>query len=237
MSLFFNIEANNRRRKAYHIMATEPFRAITFEKKLYPVTYQSSEKNEAFIYGVGWKKRKNAKLIPPLSINYSANDLNEYMKEYGENCLFYALTKKELRTNAICDKYLSHEFIIAKEIGFETYGKFIRPIIAINEKISKVIKDKYDIDSNKKWCTSKYSEIFMAEQIFFIEPTFTLMRGQLLTQPYIDVIKDDNSIRIFRNRVFPDKDETYSDIVCMKDFIEAFYSKEIAEDYNLLIAS
>lgn len=190
-----------------HLIPIEGFDAIKLSKsdkeKLYPswseeqikettVLYpqtSSSDGDKIFVCGIGWKKfGKTNKVSVPL-FSGEVEDWDNYLKEYGNECLFYSLTGYTLSSMDCCAYNSVGEFysIMQCKGGIEHYQKFVEAIEEIQNIQTQVFNRKLSFLSDYQ------KKRFIEENLF--RPCFRVFI--LIMPPYLDTPKDDEKMERF----------------------------------------
>ena len=215
---------------------TEPFYAIKVNGEYHPCTYQSDTKKgtyESFIRGTGWKKQKKGYLIP--LFEGSMKDFQVYIDLYGEYCLFYSITGKQLGDDACIIWSARQGFKVILSVGWEHVLNFYTQACAINAKIKELELSKRGIDitqnywiDDKRWINTR--------DLFFVAPTYSIM-AYFLTAPHVDVIQDDERLwKHFVSVCGPETEEERAAFpVCMRDRFVYLWSEEVASMYETMM--
>lgn len=211
---------------------TEPFFAIKNKKRLIPCTYQSDAKNgkyEAFIYGEGWKKSKNATEVP-----LPNGDLSKYLSEYGEYCLFYAITGKERHSRDCVVWAANQEFSVALSVGLEYNSKFVSKVKALNVLIQKIVMEKYGVDVfSEKFQYTKKDNRMVWKDLFYVKPHYSLM-AYFLCAPHIDPVSDDDKMwKHFAKLEGVENEDKFP--VSVKDRLTYLFSEEVSDEYERIM--
>lgn len=155
---------------------------------LYPQDSPMDE-NEVFVRGLGWKKfGKTNKVLVPL-FSGEIEDWDNYLKEYGRECLFYSLSGYNLNDMDCCASNSQDEFLslMQCEGGIEQYQKFVENIETIQEIQTKVFNEKLSFMSDYQRKT------FIEKNL--IRPCFRIFI--MIMSPYLDTPKDDDKLETF----------------------------------------
>ena len=155
---------------------------------LYPQTH-SFDGDEVFVRGLGWKKfGKTNKVFVPL-FSGEIEDWDNYLKEYGKECLFYSLSGYALDDMDCCASNSQDEFlsIMRCKGGITQYQKYVKNIETIQEIQTKLFNEKlsYMSDYQRKSFIDKN----------LIRPCFKVFL--FITSPYLDTPNDDEKLECF----------------------------------------
>ena len=149
----------------------------------------SSDDKEVFVYGLGWKKlgKKNWINVPLFS--GEIEDWDNYLNEYGKDCLFYSLTGYSLQSNDCCANNMISEFLSLLQCkgGIEQYQKYVENIEAIQEIQTKVFEEKLSYMSEYE------RKSFIDKNL--IRPCYRVFL--FITTPYLDTPNDDDKLERF----------------------------------------
>ncbi|MEK6829771.1 MAG: hypothetical protein AABY15_06645 [Nanoarchaeota archaeon] len=218
----------------------DTFHAIKTAGALHPCTYQSDAKKgkyEAFIRGTGWKKSKNATVVPVYK-GTTIEQAQAYMNEHGKYCLFYSITGKHLHDDDCVIWAMKQEFNVAVSLGFEYVENFCKRVNDLNQKIYKIVMDKYKLDIFSERFQyvggEKGDGRLISKDLFQVKPCYSMM-AYFLTKPHVDVINDDS--KLWKHYVAIHGVD-YIDAnpnefpVSMKQRLEFLFSKEVSEEYE-----
>lgn len=197
------------------------------KKELYPSWDEETIKNtsvlcpcglgdkEVFVYGLGWKKlgKKNWVNVPLFS--GEIEDWDNYLKEYGKECLFYSLTGYSLKSNDCCANNMVEEFLSLLQCkgGIEQYQKYVENIEAIQEIQTEVFNEKlsYMTDYSRKKFINKN----------LIRPCYRVFL--FISTPYLDTPTDDNKLecfyRTYRNHEIKTSHPDYARMVELRESV------------------
>ena len=153
---------------------------------LYPCSYDDKE---LFVYGLGWKKlgKKNWINVPLFS--GEIEDWDNYLNEYGKDCLFYSLTGYSLQSNDCCASNMISEFLSLLQCkgGIGEYQKYVENIEAIQEIQREVFNEKLSYMGEYE------RKSFIDKNL--IRPCYRVFL--FITTPYLDTPNDDDKLECF----------------------------------------
>lgn len=213
---------------------------------LYP--QDSLNNDEVFVYGLGWKKfTKTNKVFVPL-FSGEIEDWDNYLKEYGKECLFYSLSGYSLDSNDCCAYNSVNEFysLLQCKGGIEKYQSYVSAMTRIREIQMDKIKEIF----------SSYVSEWMVKHITdkcLFRPSMRIF--MFITSPYLDTPEDDNKLEIvYRKKRYYELKEQYADNIvqidniirkeiedgvvfpiCMSERLEMIYGKECNNLYNYIL--
>ena len=223
-----------------HMIPKSDFCALKLTNKdkrvLYPSWDEETIKNtsvlcpcdlgdkEVFVYGLGWKKlgKKNWVNVPLFS--GEIEDWDNYLEEYGKECLFYSLTGYSLKSNDCCAYKMVGEFLSLLQCkgGIEQYQKYVENIEAIQEIQREVFNEKLS------YMTDYSRENFINKNL--IRPCYRVFL--FISTPYLDTPKDDDKLecfyRTYRSHEIKMKHPEYSRMVELRELVR----KEAIEGIN-----
>lgn len=147
------------------------------------------EDNDVFVRGIGWKKfGKTNKVFVP-SFSGEIEDWDNYLKEYGRECLFYSLSGYTLGDMDCCASMSQEEFLSLLQCkgGITQYQKYVENIEAIQEIQTKVFNEKLSYMSDYQRKT------FIEKNL--IRPCFRIFI--MIMSPYLDTPNDDDKLERF----------------------------------------
>lgn len=215
----------------------KPFKAYKVKDVYYP---SDNSEGKVFIYGEGWKKGKSPIEIP-LITELTLENVKTHYEKYGKFCTFYAITGFELGSQDCVVSAANREFNVATsfDCSFEYVANCVGQIKSTNQKIFKIMMDKYGIDMESKYNYQytkddpEHKHLIVRNDLFMIKPSYSLMY-YILTKPNLDVINDDSLLWRHYVTMFgvKNKDEFP---VCMKDRLTFLFNKEISDDYERIL--
>lgn len=215
----------------------ESFYAIKHGGEYYPCYSQRDSKQgkyDTFIGGKGWVKSKTAKLIP-LYTGTTISEFERYLKEYGENCLFYSITGFTIDSKDCVVFGAIQEFKVLIAVGFEYFEKFVKSIQEINTKIKEIMLGR-GFDINERWIT-KDDKFYSTKDFFVVRPQYSLM-SYFLCAPHVDVVGDDTLLwKHYVEEYKPQTDEELDNVFpCSpKDRLTFLFSSEVADMYEKIL--
>ena len=216
---------------------TEPFFAIKVKKVLYPCTYQLSAKSgdyRAFVRGTGWKKAKEAVIIPVYS-GTTKDEFEAYLTTYGKECLYYSMTGYELNSNDCCAWHSTQEFQVLLSVGYDYMESFHAEISKINTLISNSIKNYLGVTEITRWIEVG-DKFYSSTDFFEVRPCYSMM-VYFLTAPHVDVINDDSKLeKHFIALHKPTEIEMNNFPESMKDRIIFLFGKDVADLYHSIMS-
>lgn len=230
--MFFYIKPNSRYQKEF-------IYAIKFKGELHICQFQSfikdtDKKFESFIYGVGHKSAKQVVKVPTFKGQLKPSELKKYLDTYGKEFLFYSLTGYELSSQDCVCTPMIHEFNSSIMSSFEEVESFVKGINSMNERVRRVLLDKYKVDifseNTFQYVGGEGGKLIFTKDLFRFKPSYTMM-AYFVTAPTVDVIIDDYRIEQHYKYIGDFKKELP---VQMKARLEFLFGKDIAIDYEKL---
>ena len=188
-----------------HLIPKGSFNALKLSNKdkrtLYPLWDEEQIKNttvlcpcslddkEVFVYGLGWKKfGKTNKVSVPL-FSGELEDWDNYLNEYGKECLFYSLTGYSLKSNDCCANNMISEFLSLLQCkgGIKEYQKYVENVETIQEIQTKVFNEKLSFMGNYE------KKSFIEKNL--IRPCYRILF--FISTPYFDTPADDDKMETF----------------------------------------
>lgn len=221
--------------KSYH--KNENFNAITIDNELHPFeTYNK----EISVYGKGWIKIGKKKIIEVPALTDNTN-LNDYFINYGENCLYYALTSQQLGSNDCCWKTVQNEFTAMIAIGIDRWLNVLERFHNLKLKIDKIYLDKWNIvPDNSKMQYTKGGVLLLNNNIFTLNFEHYISYP-FRCKPQLNPIKDDVSLaNTYFLCVLNADSEVYFkdnefDNTSVKQRLTMLFSEQIANEYEALM--
>lgn len=213
-----------------------------FENKLYPANYQKTNSKDMvkfFIYGKGTIERKKPIWVDRLK-GETCNDLTNYIREYGENILFYSLTNTTLEDQDCVMHAARQEFKSALwTCGFDYLFEFNDEVKKLNQMIENHYKKLYGANVLLKYSTKINDErndfqYIFKDKLFFVKPHFSVM-AYVIVAPYIDPVSDDD--KLWKHWVNVKRNDQSDDEfpVSVKDRLTFLLGKDISTEYERIM--
>lgn len=209
---------------------TTDFKAIKVNNTLYPAKLNNSGKYESFIFGIGWKQRKNVYNIPYFK-NPSIKGLNNYLKEYGKYCLYFALTGRNLNNKDIVYESERNEFNVACEIGFDKINEIASKVNELNCKIFDIVYKKHGVSIYHDMVQTTKQGNIVFRDLFQAKIEYSIMGLILTPKPNLNPVVDDQKLWKHFKALYPEIPENKFP-VSVKERLEYLFSKEVSELYE-----
>ena len=174
--------------KAWHKTYYEGinFYAIPIKGRLEPFGYLDDK--EVFVGGESHFKikKKDVVKIPALTDD---TDLNLYLKEYGGNCLFYALTHRGLGScwNDLSWRSQYLDFTSMLQLGFDQWRSLMEDFHSLFNRIRELYRNRYGVKAVEH-LGACYSRPFTPRLRHFISYPYRC-------KPHFDPIQDEQALR------------------------------------------
>lgn len=175
---------------------------------------------EVFVYGLGWKKMTEKNTIEVPVFSGYVEDWDNYLKQYGKECLFYSISGYDLNSMDCCAYNVRREFhsLLQCDGGIEKYQTYVNTILKIREIQKQKIEETFS-PFVSDWFVKD-----LTKKLLF-NPSFGIMF--LIFEPYLDTIEDDGKLETFyRKKRYYELRGKYESVVEIDDII----TKEMDEE-------